>query len=60
MTLSRLAVSSNRFIEREPPETFRLVTANRRERSALLLSGGTEGSERKYHHCSALSRKDFR
>jgi len=59
ITLKRLAVSSNRFIEREPPETFRLVTASRRERSAKLLSGGTEGSSRKYHHCFALSRKDL-
>jgi hypothetical protein len=48
MTLSRLAVCLNRSIEREPPETFRLVTAKRNERSARLLSGGTEGSSRKY------------
>ena len=36
-----------------------LVTANRNERSARLLSGGTEGSSRKYHHWSALSRNDL-
>ena len=41
MTLSRFAVCLNRSIEREPPETFRLVTARRNERSARLLSGGT-------------------
>ena len=59
ITLNRSAVSSNRFIEREPPETFRFVTEGRRERSAKWLSGGTEGSSRKYHHCFALSRKDL-
>ena len=59
MTLRRLAVCLNRSIEREPPETFRLVTAKRSERSARLLSGGTEGSSRKYHHWSALSRNDL-
>ena len=48
-----------RGAEREQPETVRFVTEGRRERSALLLSGRTEGSSRKYHHCSALSRKDL-
>lgn len=38
MTDNRSAVCSNRDIEREPPETLRLVTAKRRERSAKLLS----------------------
>jgi hypothetical protein len=42
-TLSKSAVCWNRFIEREPPLTLRLVTAKRRSRSAKLLSGGTCG-----------------
>lgn len=35
MTDNRSAVCSNRDIEPEPPETLRLVTAKRRERSRL-------------------------
>ena len=44
--------------KRDPPLTLRFVTAKRRERSARLLSGGTSGWSRKYHHCWALSRKE--
>ena len=39
MTLSKLAVSRNRAMLREPPLTLRLVTANLKARSAKLLSG---------------------
>ena len=37
MTLKLEAVSSNRVIEREPPLTFLLVTANLKARSAILV-----------------------
>ena len=52
-TVNKLAVFLNRSIEREPPLTFRLVTAKRNVRSAMLLSGGISGWPKKYYHCSA-------
>lgn len=41
-----------------PRSQERLVTANRKSLSAWLLSGGTSGCSRKYHHWSALSRSE--
>jgi len=38
---------------------IRIVTAKRSDHSAKLLSGGTSGWSRKYHHCSALSYKEL-
>jgi DNA invertase Pin-like site-specific DNA recombinase len=52
MMLNKAAVFSSPSIEREPPQTFRLVKASLRFLSARLLSGGTSGSSKKYHHCS--------
>jgi len=50
-TLSKLAVWAKRCMEREPPLTLRLVTANRSERSAVIIRWQL-WMVRKYHHCS--------
>jgi len=60
ITDHKSAVCSNRDIDREPPDTLGLVTANPRERSAKLLSGGMDGWSKKYHHWSAFSRNEIR
>jgi hypothetical protein len=57
--VSNIAVWAKPAIDREPPQTLRLVTANRKERSERLLSGGTSGWSRKYHRRFTFSVKSL-